>query len=151
MSEHTVKSLKELQKQMKEKEDKNTFDNDDDNSDDDSEDENVIITNFVGGSGGSSKKQDNSVIVSTLLAQHELDRNKIASLTKKMYKMEVETERIETKAHYLRLDFSNTTLQLEEYKEKVKQLEKKYKQTRIIDMFLIVVLSLWGYLCGQYF
>ena len=150
MSEHTVKSLKELQKQMKEKEDKNNFDNNEENSDDDSEEENVIITNFMG-SGGSSKKQDNSVIVSTLLAQHELDRNKIASLTKKMYKMEVETERIETKAHYLRLDFSNTTLQLEEYKEKVKQLTKKYKQTKIIDMFLIVVLSLWGYFCGQYF
>jgi hypothetical protein len=148
MSEHTVKSLKELQKQMKEKED--NLDNNEENSDDDSEEENVIITNFVG-SGGSSRKQDNSVIVSTLLAQHELDRNKIASLTKKMYKMEVETERIETKAHYLRLDFSNTTLQLEEYKEKVKQLTKKYKQRKIMDIFLIVVLSLWGYFCGHYF
>ena len=150
MSEHTVKSLKELQKQMKEKEKEDNFDNNEENSDDDSEEENVIITNFVG-SGGSSRKQDNSVIVSTLLAQHELDRNKIASLTKKMYKMEVETERIETKAHYLRLDFSNTTLQLEEYKEKVKQLTKKYKQRKIMDMFLIVVLSLWGYFCGHYF
>ena len=150
MSEHTVKSLKELQKQIKEKEKEDNFDNNEENSDDDSEEENVIITNFVG-SGGSSRKQDNSVIVSTLLAQHELDRNKIASLTKKMYKMEVETERIETKAHYLRLDFSNTTLQLEEYKEKVKQLTKKYKQRKIMDMFLIVVLSLWGYFCGHYF
>ena len=102
MSEHTLMSIKELQNQMTEKIDDKDKDGDDTSTEVDSDKaENAILKAFsasnmatTSSSMFSSKKQKSDgngnldTILTSLLAQHELDRSRISTLTKKLYKLE---------------------------------------------------------------
>ena len=81
-------------------------------------------------------------IVSTLLAQHELDRNKLTKLTKKLYRSEMDTEKQEMKLHYLKLDLSNSTVSVEELNQKILNKDKEIvvlKQS--LGIYLISIIS----------
>ena len=89
------------------------------------EDENIIIQNF---SAGGIKKIEISSMLSTLLAQREVDQKKFILLNKKNSELEVENSKLDMKLHYIRLDLSNALIKLEEAEMTKKSLENATKQ-----------------------
>jgi hypothetical protein len=163
MSEHTLMSIKELQNQMTEKIDDKDKDGDDTSTEVDSDKaENAILKAFsasnmatTSSSMFSSKKQKSDgngnldTILTSLLAQHELDRSRISTLTKKLYKLENESEKDELKTHYLRLEFNNTTLALEETKKELKEF-KPYKNYYQLSNIFLILYSVLTLICGLF-
>ena len=155
-SDYTKKALKDLREQLQVDAD-NDFNNDGENSDSDlDQDDNLIIQNFrdksiinnANANANNVSKNKPIVInnqhdiVSTLLAQHELDRNKLTKLTRKLYKSEMDTEKQEMKLHYLKLDLSNSTVTGEELNQKIKDKDREIvvlKQS--IGVYLISIIS----------
>ena len=156
-SQTTHKSLKELQKQIQAQADLD--DKQDDKQDDEEEvsdtEENLIIerfrsknnhTNNIKFSSNNNNNNNQLDIVSTLLAQHELDRNKLSKLTKKVLMSELDTERQEMKLHYMRLDYNNTSISLTETNEKLKTKSKQNSSLtfKILLMYILLSLSFVG-------
>jgi hypothetical protein len=144
MSDYTLNSIKELQNQMTDRLENINEDDDTSTEVDSDKAENAILKAFSNANANASCNSNsnsnalitskkilgnidvNGSILTSLLAQHELDRSRISSLTKKLYKLENESEKDELRTHYLRLEFGNTTLALEETK-KVLNEYKPYK------------------------
>ena len=77
---------------------------------------NLIVQNF---SITTDKRVEITSMFATIMAQRELDQQKIISLNKDNADLEKDLSRIETQLHYLRLDLNNTSIQhLEAVKER---------------------------------
>ena len=77
---------------------------------------NLIVQNF---SVTTDKRVEITSMFATIMAQRELDQQKIISLNKDNADLEKDLSRIETQLHYLRLDLNNTSIQhLEAVKER---------------------------------
>ena len=84
--------------------------------DDVCEETNLIVQNF---SITTDKRVEITSMFATIMAQRELDQQKIISLNKDNADLEKDLSRIETQLHYLRLDLNNTSIQhLEAVKER---------------------------------
>lgn len=84
--------------------------------DDVCEETNLIVQNF---SVTTDKRVEITSMFATIMAQRELDQQKIISLNKDNADLEKDLSRIETQLHYLRLDLNNTSIQhLEAVKER---------------------------------
>ena len=157
---HTKKSLNELQDQIRTCEAGKTEDDEDidqvsDESDYETDKNNIIIKNFQANTKANSSsikscRDDPGNIISTLLLQRELDRNKLNKLTKKFFKVQMLTDREETKNHYMKLELNNTNISLDKSKEKLKQQSEKLSSTcrsfflcKLVLIFSIVFNLLW--------
>lgn len=77
---------------------------------------NLIVQNF---SVTTDKRVEITSMFATIMAQRELDQQKIIALNKENADLEKDLSRIETQLHYLRLDLNNTSIQhLEAVKER---------------------------------
>jgi|688.fasta_scaffold203816_3 hypothetical protein len=84
--------------------------------DDVCEETNLIVQNF---SVTTDKRVEITSMFATIMAQRELDQQKIIALNKENADLEKDLSRIETQLHYLRLDLNNTSIQhLESVKER---------------------------------
>ena len=84
--------------------------------DDVCEETNLIVQNF---SITTDKRVEITSMFATIMAQRELDQQKIIALNKENADLEKDLSRIETQLHYLRLDLNNTSIQhLEAVKER---------------------------------
>jgi hypothetical protein len=84
--------------------------------DDVCEETNLIVQNF---SVTTDKRVEITSMFATIMAQRELDQQKIIALNKENADLEKDLSRIETQLHYLRLDLNNTSIQhLEAVKER---------------------------------
>ena len=128
-------------------------------SDSESEDQNIIIQNF---SIGGDKRVEVSSMLSTLLAQREVDQRRFISLNKKNGELEVENSKLDMKLHYMKLDLANAEIKVEELqisKETIKTLSKQLEdlkksnaeenaqlagKTYVLQFLLLVLISLWG-------
>ena len=115
-----------------------------DNASSDSEtDENIIIKSF---SAQSDRRVDVASMLSTVLAQREIDQKRIIKVNKKLNECEMENSKLDTKLHYLRLDLSNSELDLETFRAKVALLAKSQKSLNLCTLamgFFEVVAMLW--------
>jgi len=120
-SEYTKKCLKELQEQMnKEREDVVVSEGEDD---EDIENEpNLLIQSFF-----SKKAKRENDIVPVLLAQRELDRNKMEKLSNRIFEVQMEYEKTDIKHHYSKLELNNTQIKCEELTSKLLQTKKEHK------------------------
>ena len=133
--DNTKIALKNLQEQMvndweETNNNNNTSNENEDINDESDEDDNLIIKNFqdrfnitatATPKNLKNQKDEISTVLSTLLVQHELDRNRISKMVKKQYRLEMENEKQDMKLHYMRLEFSNANIDLDETKTKLKQ------------------------------
>ena len=160
-SQTTNKALKELQKQILAQSEVDETEGKEDHEEEISDgEENLILQRFRSKNGNTNNNTNNNNInnninnnnkysnqfhrediVSTLLAQHELDRNKISKLTKNVLMSELDTERQEMKLHYMRLDYNNTSISLTEANEKLKTKTKHNSSLTFKILLLYVMLS----------
>jgi outer membrane protein assembly factor BamA len=122
------------------------FNNED--SDTENEGENIIIQNF---SIGGDKRVEVSSMLSTLLAQREVDQKKFLTLNKKNNELEVENSKLDMKLHYMKLDLANAQIKAEELETVKKTLETvskelQWKKSMLnVSVFidLVFILILW--------
>jgi hypothetical protein len=132
-----------------ENEDINNAGTDSENEDND----NIIIQNF---SISGDKRVEVSSMLSTLLAQREVDQRRFIALNKKNAELEVENSKLDMKLHYLKLDltnaeikneelvsikkcFKNTSKELEDIRKKMPRLEAKSFVLNILTMFFCIL------------
>ena len=121
-SEYTKKCLKELQEQMnKEREDIVISDEEDENNDNENE-PNLLIQSFF----SKKPKRDND-IVPVLLAQRELDRNKMEKLSNRIFEIQMEYEKSDIKHHYSKIELNNSQIKCDELTSKLLQTKKDHK------------------------
>lgn len=159
LKSYNKKCLKELQEPLKafnNKPDDDVSDSDqvneiEDDIDSDMEDSrNSIIESFHPNSKISGKKNDTSNIISTLLFQRELDLNKLTKLTKKYFKVQMLTEREETKNHYMKLELNTATISLDETNKQLKQQKEilqKTSNTFLICKIILFISVVFNLLC----
>lgn len=118
-----------------------------DHSGDEAEPANLIIQNF---SLTTDKRVEITSMFATIMAQRELDQQKIIALNKENTDLDKNLSRVETQLHYLRLDLNNKSIQhleaiterdllktqTDNLKTKTKDLEKKLNTAIIIDILL---------------
>ena len=140
-SENTIKSMYVLQQQLNDEESPGNK-SDEASSNSSNVEDNIIVKTFSERNNNNNNNNNNNKklfdtnnnmhLLPTLMAQREIDRSKISHLTKKMFKMELESEKEEIKSHYMKLEFGNTTLMLEECKKmietKTKTLDNYYRK-----------------------
>jgi hypothetical protein len=122
------------------------FNNED--SDTENEGENIIIQNF---SIGGDKRVEVSSMLSTLLAQREVDQKKFLTLNKKNNELELENSKLDMKLHYMKLDLENAQIKAEELETVKKTLETvskelQWKKSMLnVSVFidLVFILILW--------
>ena len=71
------------------------------------DDNNIIIQNF---SIAGDKRVEVSSMLSTLLAQREVDQRRFIALNKKNGELEVENSKLDMKLHYMKLDLANAEI-----------------------------------------
>jgi hypothetical protein len=94
-------------------------------SDSENEGENIIIQNF---SIGGDKRVEVSSMLSTVLAQREVDQRKFLNLNKKNSELEIENSKLDMKLHYMKLDLANAEIKVEELQGNKKALEISCKE-----------------------
>ena len=94
-------------------------------SDSENEGENIIIQNF---SIGGDKRVEVSSMLSTLLAQREVDQRKFLTLNKKNSELEIENSKLDMKLHYMKLDLANAEIKIEDLQGTKKALETSCKE-----------------------
>lgn len=94
-------------------------------SETENEGENIIIQNF---SIGGDKRVEVSSMLSTLLAQREVDQRKFLSLNKKNSELEIENSKLDMKLHYMKLDLANAEIKIEDLQVVKKTLETTCKE-----------------------
>ena len=138
-SEYTKKCLKELQEQMnQEREDIVISDEEYENNDIQEEEPNLLIQSFF----SKKPKRDND-IVPVLLAQRELDRNKMEKLSNRIFEIQMEYEKSDIKHHYSKLELNNSQIKCDELTSKLLQTKKEHK----IDIVKIKENN-WQKICG---
>ena len=149
-SEHTINSLKELQEQLANNNSESVVDeteiasNSGDSQSNKLKSVNFLIQNMFDEKG---KKKQNRDILSTIIAQRELDRQKIEQLMLKKYESDIESGKIEMQLHYTKLDKNNLDVKCDELtkklkisKDEFKQLSKKYERYNVYYILLIFVM-----------
>ena len=137
-SEYTKKCLKELQEQMnKEREDIVISDEEDENNDIENE-PNLLIQSFF----SKKPKRDND-IVPVLLAQRELDRNKMEKLSNRIFEIQMEYEKSDIKHHYSKIELNNSQIKCDELTSKLLQTKKDHKME-----IIKIQENNWKKICG---
>jgi hypothetical protein len=109
---------------------------------------NIIMKNFDI-SQCKKRKMNDGEITCTLIAQRELDTQKIHQMTKKIYSLKLELSKVETQLHYLRLELNNENIKNEELKKELKkEFEEKLKNVNtknycnnfifVISLFILI-------------
>lgn len=96
-------------------------------SDDEVSEENIVIRNF---SIGGDKRVDVSSMLSTILAQRELDQKRFLLLSKKNGDLEIENSKLETKLHYMKLDLVNSEIKVQSSMKKIEIVSKNLHEAR---------------------
>lgn len=113
-------------------------------SDNDETDKNIIIENF---SIGGDKRVDVSSMLSTILAQRELDQKRFLLLSKKNGDLEVENSKLDTKLHYMKLDLANAEIRFEksqaEKKRMINSLKDLETNNKTLNVHRIVLFIVW--------
>lgn len=149
-SEHTINSLKNLQEQLASNDSETVIDetevasNSGDSETSKFKSVNFLIQNMFDEKG---KKKQNRDILSTIIAQRELDRQKIEQLMLKKYESDVESGKVELQLHYTKLDMNNLDIKCDELtkklkttKDELKQLSKKYERYNVYYILLIFIM-----------
>ena len=93
------------------------------------EDNNIIIQNF---SIAGDKRVEVSTMLSSLLAQREVDQKRFICLNKKNSELEVENSKLDMKLHYMKLDLANAEIKNEELqvvKTESHSIKEKFEST----------------------
>lgn len=137
-NKHTAKELKKLSEQMTSTSfvERDYSDNED-NSSDDEELENLLLAKARSFGKNNNNKQSSSFapqlgigqnnlsdLYTVMVGQHELDVTRIIKLEKEKAKISSENDRNETKLHYLKMDYTNITVDKDKFQKKSEDTEK---------------------------
>ena len=119
-SEYTKASLKNLQKELETEKVFSEADGDNDSTEDDDDKEvpNLLVQSYY-----NKGKKDSSAILALLIAQRELDHNKLEKMSKHNYTNKLEMEKSDMKLHYARLELNNANVKCDSLRDKIKKLD----------------------------
>ena len=121
----------------KEREDIVISDEEDENNDIENE-PNLLIQSFF----SKKPKRDND-IVPVLLAQRELDRNKMEKLSNRIFEIQMEYEKSDIKHHYSKIELNNSQIKCDELTSKLLQTKKDHKME-----IIKIQENNWKKICG---
>ena len=101
----------------------------------DSEEEesvNLIVQNF---SGAGDKRVEITALLSTIMAQRELDQQRIINLNIDNSELDKEIAALDTKLHYMKLDLNNAQIKIESLESEIKNQGTKENAYILVSVF----------------
>jgi hypothetical protein len=101
----------------------------------DSEEEesiNLIVQNF---SGAGDKRVEITALLSTIMAQRELDQQRIINLNIDNSELDKEIAALDTKLHYMKLDLNNAQIKIESLESEIKNQGIKENAYILVSVF----------------
>lgn len=101
----------------------------------DSEEEesvNLIVQNF---SGAGDKRVEITALLSTIMAQRELDQQRIINLNIDNSELDKEIASLDTKLHYMKLDLNNAQIKIESLESEIKNQGTKENAYILVSVF----------------
>jgi hypothetical protein len=101
----------------------------------DSEEEesiNLIVQNF---SGAGDKRVEITARLATLMAQRELDQQRIINLNIDNSELDKEIAALDTKLHYMKLDLNNAQIKIESLESEIKNQGIKENAYILVSVF----------------
>lgn len=140
MTSITCENLKTLQKDMEDLYEKRDDSSDEvDSTTTNGENINIILKTFGDSGLGKKRKIIDGDITYSLLAQRELDSEKIQKLLKRISYYKSQISRIETQLHYLRLDYNNALIKTEELEKSIVVLKTTSSSTPTLIYYMLFV------------